>query len=150
MILLAQLPSPVISPSSSEKEVRRQREGGVPEMPSEHSLFPIVGIGASAGGLEAFKEVLRFIPDNTGMAYVLVQHLDPRHESLLSTLLARTTPMEVHEAREGMKVCVNHVYVIARNTDMTLSQGMLQLVPRTEAGGQHLSIDTFLRSLAEC
>jgi two-component system CheB/CheR fusion protein len=96
-----------------------------------------------------FRELLRFLPDDAGMANVLVQHLDPRHESLLPDLLARVTRMEVHEARAGMVVAVNQVYVIAPNTDMTLSQGMLHLVPRTEAGGQHLSIDTFLRSLAE-
>ncbi|GAC1392024.1 MAG: hypothetical protein NVSMB38_14180 [Ktedonobacteraceae bacterium] len=118
-------------------------------MVSEQHSFPIVGIGASAGGLEAIRDVLRFLPVDVGMAYVLVQHLDPRHESLLPDLLARATQMQVHEAQEGTVVEVNHVYVIAPNTDMTLSQGVLQLMPRTEAGGQHLSIDTFLRSLAE-
>lgn len=83
------------------------------------------------------------------MAYVVVQHLDPRHESLLPDLLAQATGMAVHEARAGMVVAVNQVYVIAPNTNLTLSQGVLQLAPRTETGGQHLSIDTFLRSLAE-
>jgi len=111
--------------------------------------FPIVGVGASAGGLEAFREVLRFLPADTGMAYVLVQHLDPRHESLLPGLLARATHMKVHQARDGMAVEANQVYIIAPNTDLTLSQGVLQLVPRTETSGLHLSIDTFLRSLAE-
>jgi two-component system, chemotaxis family, CheB/CheR fusion protein len=82
-------------------------------MSSEYVAFPIVGIGASAGGLEAFRDVLRFLPADTGMAYVLVQHLDPRHESLLPDLLARVTRMQVHEAREDMEVCANHVYVIA-------------------------------------
>ena len=118
-------------------------------MASEPVSFPIVGIGASAGGLEAFRELLRFLPDDAGMAYVLVQHLDPRHASLLPDLLARATRMQVHEAREGMEVCADHVYVMAPNTDMTLSQDALTLLPRTEARGQHLSIDTFLRSLAE-
>jgi two-component system, chemotaxis family, CheB/CheR fusion protein len=118
-------------------------------MPSEPSTVPIVGIGASAGGLEAFREVLRFLPDDTGMAYVLVQHLDPKHESLLPELLARVTPMDVHEAQQDMVVEANHVYVIAPNTDMTLSQGALSLLPRTEVSGQHLSIDTFFCSLAE-
>jgi len=118
-------------------------------MSQERDAFPIVGIGASAGGLEALRELLRFLPADAGMAYVLVQHLDPRHESLLPTLLARATGMRVHEAREGMIVEADHIYVIAPNTDMTLAQDMLQLVPRTEAGGQHLSINTFLRSLAE-
>ena len=118
-------------------------------MPSGTPSFPIVGIGASAGGLEAFTEVLRFLPSDTGMAYVLVQHLDPARPSLLAPLLARATAMEVREARGGLLIEANHVYVIAPNTDMTLSQGTLTLVPQTTSEGQHLSIDTFLRSLAE-
>ena len=116
---------------------------------TEPDSFPIVGIGASAGGLEAFREVLRFLPDNAGMAYVLVQHLDPGHESLLPELLSRATRMVVHEAHTGMVVEADHIYVIAPNKDMTLSRDVLTLVPRTEVRGQHLSIDTFLRSLAE-
>ncbi|HEU5380410.1 MAG TPA: chemotaxis protein CheB [Ktedonobacteraceae bacterium] len=118
-------------------------------MASEHNAFPIVGIGASAGGLAAFRELLRELPADAGMAYVLVQHLDPTHESLLPDLLARVTPMEVHEAQEGMAVQPNHLYVIIPNTDMTIVQDTLQLVPRSSTGGQHLSIDTFLCSLAK-
>jgi two-component system, chemotaxis family, CheB/CheR fusion protein len=71
-------------------------------MAFEHDAFPIVGIEASAGGLEARRELLRFLPADAGMAYVVVQHLDPRHESLLPELLAQATVMEVHEARAGM------------------------------------------------
>jgi two-component system, chemotaxis family, CheB/CheR fusion protein len=82
-------------------------------MAAEPVSFPIVGIGASAGGLEAFRELLRFLPANAGMAYVVVQHLDPRHESLLPDLLARATRMPVHEAREGMLVEADQIYVIA-------------------------------------
>lgn len=120
-----------------------------PSTPSGNPSFPIVGIGASAGGLEAFTEILRFLPVDTGMAYVLVQHLNRAHPSLLATLLARATSMEVREARDGQVVEADHVYVIPPNTDMTLSQGTLTLVPQTTTEGQHLSIDTFLRSLAE-
>jgi two-component system, chemotaxis family, CheB/CheR fusion protein len=111
--------------------------------------FPIVGIGASAGGLEAFTELLKHLPATTGMAYVLVQHLDPTHVSLLVDLLARTTSMNVREAREGMEVEADHVYIIAPNTDLTLEQNKLKVVPQTNTSGQHLSIDTFLSSLAE-
>jgi Chemotaxis response regulator containing a CheY-like receiver domain and a methylesterase domain len=118
-------------------------------LPSGNPFFPIVGIGASAGGLEAFTQVLKHLPATTGMAYVFVQHLDPAHASLLSDLLARTTPMNVREAREGMEVEANHVYVIAPNTDLTLEQSTLKLAPQTKTEGQHLSIDTFLSSLAE-
>lgn len=113
-------------------------------MASDQKPFPIVGIGASAGGLEAFREVLRFLPDDTGMAYVLVQHLDPAHESLLPELLARVTPMHVHEAQQDMIIEANHIYIIAPNTDTTLEDSMLKLVPQTKTDGQHLSIDTLL------
>jgi two-component system, chemotaxis family, CheB/CheR fusion protein len=122
---------------------------GLLQAPSSLAAFPIVGIGASAGGLEAFREVLRFLPADTGMAYVFVQHLDPTHDSLLPALLARVTPMVVHEASPQMVVEANHVYVIAPNTDLHLTQGVLTLHPETKTRGQHLSIDTFLRSLAE-
>ncbi|HEY5006010.1 MAG TPA: chemotaxis protein CheB [Ktedonobacteraceae bacterium] len=111
--------------------------------------FPIVGIGASAGGLEAFTQVLKHLSATTGMGYVLVQHLDPQHESLLSHLLARTTPMDIHDARDGIVVEANHIYVIAPNTDLTLEESTLKLVPQTKTDGQHLSIDTFFSSLAE-
>ena len=83
------------------------------------------------------------------MAYVLVQHLDPAHKSLLADLLSRATQMEVREARDGLIIEADHVYVIPPNADMTLAQGVLTLVPQTKTDGQHLSIDTFLRSLAE-
>ncbi|HET8842229.1 MAG TPA: chemotaxis protein CheB, partial [Ktedonobacteraceae bacterium] len=118
-------------------------------MVSAHDACPIVGIGASAGGLKAFRELLRNLSTETGMAYVLVQHLDPTQESLLPDLLARATSMPVHEAQEGMDITANQVYVITPNTDITLAQGRLHLFPRTEARGQHLSIDTFLCSLAQ-
>ena len=118
-------------------------------LPSGNLSFPVVGIGASAGGLEAFTQLLGHLSATTGMAYVLVQHLDPLHTSLLSHLLAETTPMDIREARDGMIVEANHVYVIAPNTDLTLQESTLKLVPQTKTAGQHLSIDTFFSSLAE-
>ena len=118
-------------------------------MVSEENSFPVVGIGASAGGLEAFRDVLHFLPDDTGMAYVLVQHLDPTHVSLLPELLARGTSMTVHQVQEGMEVRANHIYVIAPNTDITLTDNTLTVLPRTQISGHHLSIDMFLRSLAQ-
>ncbi|MEO7019102.1 MAG: chemotaxis protein CheB [Ktedonobacteraceae bacterium] len=118
-------------------------------MASETASFPIVGIGASAGGLEAFRALLRYLPVNNGMAYVFVQHLDPTHESLLTPLIARATQMEVCEVSSRMVVEADHVYVIAPNTDLHLDQGVLTLLPATTTRGQHLSINTFLCSLAE-
>jgi two-component system CheB/CheR fusion protein len=108
----------------------------------------IVGIGASAGGLEAFTQLLAGMPTDTGMAFVLVQHLDPRHESMLADLLSRATGLPVDEVRDGMLVEANHVYVIPPNTNMAVLHGRLSLMPRTETRGQHMPVDFFLRSLA--
>ncbi len=110
--------------------------------------FPIVGIGASAGGLEAFSQFLVELPPDTGFAFVYIQHLDPRHKSVLADLLARKTAMPVAEAMEGMKVEPNHVYVLPPNANLSIQQDRLSLLPREEGYGAHLSIDFFLNSLA--
>ena len=110
---------------------------------------PVVGIGASAGGLEAFTQLLGALPTDTGMAFVLVQHLEPKHDSVLTALLARATPMPVTEIRDSMRVEPNHIYVIPANADLTLVNGTLHIVGRRAAAGRHLPIDYFLRSLAE-
>lgn len=111
-------------------------------------LFPIVGIGASAGGLEAFTQLLSHLPIDTGMGFVLIQHLDPKHESLLSEILSRTTQMPVFEVKDGMAVEPNHIYVIPPNTTMTISQGGLRLTPREKDRRPFMSIDAFFSSLA--
>ncbi|GHO55811.1 CheR family methyltransferase [Ktedonobacter robiniae] len=115
---------------------------------SREAPFPIVGIGASAGGLEAFTHLLSHLPPTTGMAYVFVQHLDPIHHSMLPDLLARVTKMPVCVVQDLMQVEVDQVYVIPPNVDLTLEQGTLHLLPRTQHGGQHFTIDRFFRSLA--
>ncbi|MBC1312168.1 PAS domain-containing protein [Trichormus variabilis PNB] len=116
---------------------------------NENELFPIVGMGASAGGLEAFTELLNNLPSDTGMGFVLIQHLVPDQKSLLSEILSQTTQMPVVEVQNGMVVAPNHVYVIPPNTMMTISQGTLYLSPRKKTRGQVMSIDTFFFSLAE-
>ncbi|MEH2041360.1 chemotaxis protein CheB [Nostoc sp.] len=113
-----------------------------------NALFPIVGIAASAGGLEAFTEVLRHLLTDTGMAFVLIQHLDPNHKSLLSEILARTTQMPVIEVQDGMTVEPNKVYIIPPNTKMMLSGGVLQLTPREKIHGKYMPADAFFTSLA--
>ncbi len=115
----------------------------------QDSSFPIVGIGASAGGLEAFSELLRHLPEKSGMSFVLVQHLDPSHGSTLHDILARTTRIPVIEAVNGTKVEVDHVYVMPANADIVLDGGVLRLGPREFVRGQNMPIDTFFESLAE-
>jgi two-component system, chemotaxis family, CheB/CheR fusion protein len=112
-------------------------------------LFPVVGVGASAGGLEAFTRLLEQLPADAGMALVLVQHLDPHHASLLSGILSRAGPLPVTEAKDGMPVERDHVYVIPPNASMAIARGTLVLRPRAEGQGKHLPIDHFLRSLAD-
>ncbi|OUL20911.1 hypothetical protein BV372_32330 [Nostoc sp. T09] len=116
---------------------------------NQKELFPIVGIGASAGGLQAFTQLLSNLPNDTGMAFVLIQHLSPDRKSALSELLSKTTQMPVHEVRDGMVVEPNQVYVIPPNKSMTISQGVLRLTPRVKTRGQYMTVDTFFFSLAE-
>ena len=117
--------------------------------PSPRSPCPIVGIGASAGGLEAFRQLLQHLPADTGAAFVLVQHLDPTHESILPTLLARCTAMPVAEARDGARIEPDHVYVIPSHMDLALEDGNLKLLPRAAAPDLHMPVDLFFRALAE-
>ncbi len=111
--------------------------------------FPIIGAGASAGGLEAFEQFFRHIPPDSGMAFVLVPHLDPGHASILTEILQRATAMHVVEAQDQMVVAPNHVYVIQPNRDMAIFHGALQLSVPEQPRGQRMPIDSFLRSLAE-
>jgi two-component system CheB/CheR fusion protein len=113
--------------------------------------FPIVGIGASAGGLAAFEAFFSGMPADAdlGMAFVLVQHLAPDHESLLTELIRRYTRMQVFEVEDGMAVRPNCVYIIPPNHDMAFISGSLQLLDPSAPRGQRLPIDFFFRSLAE-
>lgn len=110
--------------------------------------FPIVGIGASAGGLEAFTVLLKALPPNLGMAYIFVPHLDPSRASALVEILARATSMPVCEAADGLAPKPDHVYLIPRNCEMTISHGKLHLTDREQFRSVNMSIDIFLRSLA--
>ena len=106
--------------------------------PKSTTTIPVAGIGGSAGGLEVFKHLLADLPADTGLAIVFVQHLDPKHHSLLSEILARSTSMPVREAADGMPVEANHVYVIPPASDLTIAQGALRLTPaHAGAGSAH-------------
>jgi two-component system CheB/CheR fusion protein len=110
---------------------------------------PIVGVGASAGGLEAFTELLKHLPVDTGLGFVLVQHLDPQHESALAQLLARTTAMPVREVTNNLRVEANHVYIIPPNTTLGIARGILKLQPRPRHRTPSRSIDFFFEALAK-
>jgi two-component system CheB/CheR fusion protein len=118
------------------------------EPPGASTAFPIVGVGASAGGLMAVTDLLKHLPRDVQVAVVLVQHLDPKHGSLTSDILSRVSPMPVAEVTDGMQIHAHHVYVIPPNATLRISNRVLRLLPR-EARGQHLPIDLFFRSLAE-
>jgi two-component system CheB/CheR fusion protein len=113
--------------------------------------FPVVGIGASAGGLAAFEAFFSGMPANTdpGMAFILVQHLAPDHKSILSELVRRYTRMQVFEVEDGMTVRPNCAYIIPPNRDMAFLNGTLQLLEPAAPRGQRLPIDFFFRSLAQ-
>jgi two-component system CheB/CheR fusion protein len=115
------------------------------------TAFPVVGIGASAGGLAAFEAFFSGMPvgADPGMAFVLVQHLAPDHKSILSDLVKRYTSIQVFEVEDGMRVQVNCAYIIPPNRDMALLDGTLQLLEPTAPRGQRLPIDFFFRSLAQ-
>lgn len=131
---------------SSAKAARR--------VAAEHKLgarrksFPVVGIGASAGGLEAFTELLKHLPVDTGLGFVLVQHLDPAHESALTNILSKATSMPVREVTNNLTVEADNVYVIPPNTILSIVQGVLKLEPRRNHKVSR-SIDAFFESLAE-
>ena len=107
----------------------------------------VVGVGASAGGLEAFTELLSHLPDDTGMAFVLIQHLDPKHESHLTELLAKASKMPVAEVKGETRAQANRVYVIPPGCNLDISDGVLHTPPRPDSG-RNLPIDSFLRALA--
>jgi two-component system, chemotaxis family, CheB/CheR fusion protein len=111
--------------------------------------LPIVGIGASAGGLEALELFLKNVPGNSGIAYIVIQHLDPTQKGMLPELLQRVSSMRVFQVEDLMKVKPDCVYVIPPNKTMSIFKGVLHLFEPVEVRGLRLPVDFFLRSLAE-
>ena len=118
-------------------------------MDSSEKSFPVVGIGASAGGLEAVSELIAELPASTGMAFLLVQHLDPRHESFLSEILAKKTALPVETAADGTILKPDHLYVIPPNAAMTVADGSLRLRAREDGERPHKPVNILFHSLAE-
>ena len=137
-----------ISQAKSKKDASLPPTDGEPATPP-HQVFPIVGIGASAGGLEALELFLRHVPDNSGVAYVIIQHLDPTHKGIMPELLQRSTSMVVAQVSDRMRVKPDCVYVIPPNKDMSILHGVLHLFEPAAPRGLRLPIDFFLRSLAD-
>ena len=139
---------------AEEKCLTEDREEAVPANctvvggPEEMLHFPIVAIGASAGGLEAFEGFFAKMPPDSGMAFVLIQHLDPTHRSMLPELMAKFTAMPVYEITDGITVAPNSVYVIPPDRDLGILHGSLHLLEPAERRGLRHPIDTFFRSLA--
>jgi two-component system, chemotaxis family, CheB/CheR fusion protein len=117
--------------------------------PLGHHSFPVVGLGASAGGLDASRRLLAALPPGTGMAFILIQHLDPTHASMMVDLLAGHTPMTVQQAADGMPLEREHVYLIPPGSYLSIRGGALRLSEPQERHGARLPFDFFLRSLAE-
>ena len=116
---------------------------------SPSNPFPVVGVGASAGGLEAFKRLIRAIPESSGMAFILVQHLEPNHESLLVDILQKITLIPVEEIINNIHIAPNHIYIIPSNKLLTASDGRLLLSSRFPQNEKNMPIDLFFASLAE-
>ena len=136
-----------IKPSNSK--VATTKKGSLEtKQHTRSSIFPIVGVGASAGGLEAFTEMFKYLPPDTGMSFVLIQHLSPKHLSLLTALIQKATRMQVQEAQDQMKVQPNHVYVIPPSHALEIFHGVLQLTPLTTEQSKIQPINLFLTSLA--
>jgi two-component system CheB/CheR fusion protein len=133
-----------VKPKNSKSKVVSKRSTSVKEI----SDFPIVGIGASAGGLEAIEQFLSSVPENCGMAYVVIQHLDPTQKGMLPELLQRITKLKVLQVKDRMSVTRNTIYVIPPNKSMSMLNRVLYLFEPVESRGMRLPIDFFFRSLA--
>jgi len=125
------------------------RPAARPARRRDQDAFPIVGIGASAGGLEAIELFLRHLPAGNGLAFVIVQHLDPTQKGMMVELLQRATAMKVVQVKDRMRVEPDRVYVIPPNQDMSILHGVLHLLAPAAPRGLRLPIDFFLRSLAD-
>jgi two-component system CheB/CheR fusion protein len=133
---------PSIHPRNAEHE-------GVETVKNGEPFFPVIGIGSSAGGLEALEIFLRHVPSPCGMAFVIVQHLDPMHKGMMVELLQRVTPLKVVQISEGLRIEPEGVYVIPPNHNISMHNGILHLLDMVKPRGLRLPIDFFFRSMAD-
>jgi two-component system CheB/CheR fusion protein len=143
--------APKAGPQQGKAGNATKRAAAQAEPPSDETREPrfrVVGVGASAGGLEALTQLLQAMRPDSGLAMVIVSHLDPEHKSALGEILAKVSAMPVLDAGDGMAIEPNHVYVMPPNCDMTVSQGALRLTRRAATHLPRMPVDIFLRSLA--
>ncbi len=129
-----------------KRSVKRVQKNSSPKL-IKNKLFPIVAIGASAGGLEAYSTILKNLPSNTGMSFVIIQHLDPVHKSFLNEIVSRETDMKVNDIKSGMLPLPDNVYIIQPNSTVTFIKGKFRCVPRSKL--MHKPINLFMSSLAK-
>ena len=115
------------------KKSHVKKRNNAPKVSSPNNSFYVVGIGASAGGLDAFERFFESMPDNTGMAFIVVSHLDPKHISIMPELIQKSTKMKLFQAEDGMVVEPNHVYVAPPNRELALFHGVIQLIEPPES-----------------
>lgn len=121
-----------------------------PESLKPSAPFPVIGLGASAGGLQALKDFFAHVPAESGMAFVVIMHLSPKHESHVAALLQATTSMPVTQVNESVKVLPNHVYVIPPTKNLEMSGELISLTaPEPLHKGKQVAIDLFFRTLGE-
>ncbi len=135
--------------TTAEQEKPGGGKGETSAEPPANKTFPVVGLGASAGGLEALQAFFEILPENLGAAYVIIQHLSPDYKSLMDELLARVTKLPIHIATDGMTLQADNIYLIPPKHNMTVFHGKLFLTPQREDRALNLPIDIFLRSLAK-
>ena len=141
-----------ISSNSAQTSKKKTSAGSVArkaQSTGKSKTFPIVGLGASAGGLEALEAFFKAMPAKSGAAFVIVAHLDPKHVSLMPELLQKHTRMPVTQIGDGIKIKPDHVYIIPPNKDLSILGGTLQLMEMMQPRGRNLPIDNFFRSLAQ-
>src|SRR5438876_11744763 len=110
----------------------------------KNKLFPVVAIGASAGGLEAYTALIKNLRHDTGMAFVIIQHMDPKHKSFLTEILSRETDLKVNIAKNGIKPEPDNIYVIPPAADIIFRGGQFQTIPRPPASRAHMPVDIFM------
>ncbi len=138
--------SQILDPDASEEELAEELDNAIPAY--GYRLTRVVGLGGSAGGIQALRRFFAAMPPSSGMAFVVILHLAPEYESSLSAVLQKGTPMPVQQALDGQKVLPDHVYVIPPGKHLSLTDGHLRLTDLPREHGKRLTVDLFFRSLA--